>query len=653
MKLVISFIFAIIILSNELYAGIKILKSSDGRKIFLEYSLSESDSSGTYKVWNLTENYQVGTDINKSSGSVSEIIDITQLNPNDHFVLLNPDGIEIGSVLKNNTSSSSVEHPSTKPTLQKKLSAEIPYSKNQTAYVDDLRDSILRQIEELEKLANQNSVDVNVSVELTNDQWDLICNNSAGSASKKNIIGNVSYDKSKTTLLNLCNSRAQINYDIKKAYSHLSKTESLSQNFKKAVNSNGASFEQSKPTEKEQELSKKFGETIKQGNASNLSAEKWEKWKEASKDYYLFPEKYDSLKITLSNENNKEVGGYLSQATVACGDYNQASNAYATHIVLAMHFHKMNERGEIGIPKDLCKLLGEEIWCTFNGPWGKKFDGPRKNINNITNNESIKCPNRPDDFFNNRPGWATGVIVDESNQALLGEMIMKGHTLEVNPLFKQHRLHCSDEANAQRDVHMGTSITDEKGVLHFEISKVCPSGSTDTKVFTRCYAPPANGRNSPLVSLSDFMNGTPVKCPDFSKIMIDCQHPFGNYKVPWGTKIRTYSSNRPCENGKCPAKEHVCEDNGKWSNLPFGGEDCQPATVSMPQSGMSGMPAYICGDHNSLKCPTGYSVKEGFSKKCSTDFECNFLWPRNAEFLKCPVTNVYLGKIDCQFICPK
>ena len=87
--------------STVLNASTVSLKSVNGSSTsskYLEYSLSGDVPNGTYKIWNMSQNRQVGADRKKTRHeSASELVSIAAERPGDKYAVLNSDGEVLSS----------------------------------------------------------------------------------------------------------------------------------------------------------------------------------------------------------------------------------------------------------------------------------------------------------------------------------------------------------------------------------------------------------------------------------------------------------------------------------------------------------------------------------------------------------------------------
>ncbi|MBY0413079.1 MAG: hypothetical protein K2Q18_02885 [Bdellovibrionales bacterium] len=69
---------------------------SDNGKRYLEFVIPKSESAGTYKLWNLTQNKQVGASITKTGTEASDLIRL-EGNPGDKYTILDSQGLVVAT----------------------------------------------------------------------------------------------------------------------------------------------------------------------------------------------------------------------------------------------------------------------------------------------------------------------------------------------------------------------------------------------------------------------------------------------------------------------------------------------------------------------------------------------------------------------------
>ncbi len=93
MKSFLTFLILFTLFSSKAIADatLREIKGPNIQKRYLEYVIPQNENSGTYKIWNLTQNKQVGADITKSSSEVSDIINF-EGNTGDKYTIIDSSG---------------------------------------------------------------------------------------------------------------------------------------------------------------------------------------------------------------------------------------------------------------------------------------------------------------------------------------------------------------------------------------------------------------------------------------------------------------------------------------------------------------------------------------------------------------------------------
>ncbi len=185
MKLLVNF-YSVLFFSFCVQAGevsLKEIKAPTSSKKYLEFSLPASEKNGVYKIWNLTQNKQVGSDIKKDESDISDLVLLSGGNPGDKYAILNSAGEVVGSY---QNQSSPIIKELTKTQKANKQSSGTSSLQDQVNYIKSLRKSSKEVVDRIRYKLKEANDKLKLLLEKNSDkQIAQTCQTASGASDNK------------------------------------------------------------------------------------------------------------------------------------------------------------------------------------------------------------------------------------------------------------------------------------------------------------------------------------------------------------------------------------------------------------------------------------------------------------------------------------